>query len=467
MPASNPSKTRDHSYFSPAQNPVYLGFLALCLVFPSTHLSASPTGAEAESFTTVMFAGDRGILAGLTFDPATGQLGDTPELFSAPGQPVLQEMVESGDSKFLAVLDRQNEARSFFVFERESGGLKSTRIEIPQRAVRMAIEGGLLAVAGHGGSIFQVQLSPAQVLREVPIREIIKPKGPQISAIQFSPDKATLVILMRDETPGPHGESGRVVLASWPELKVKSDLRIPALYPNLHYGAEPAKDSVAATGIHMSGTTNTVSLLIENYGGILLADLDKFLAGEIANSSFIPVSASGREGEAFPTAQFPFEFQNRPFLAVDSGTTAGGLTFIDLKSRKRVARAETGPTSMAFFGVLGGEGRAFASRGGLVMHRGAGMTESKHSEQDQLVLLDLKPLLNGESPLFEIVSFESNLYWTANLGPGNDRHILLGLFAKKLHGDLELGVYDAVEKKLIDRKPSPGVLRGIKRNPKN
>ncbi len=446
----------------------FLKQIALCVF--ALYLLGLPTGRaedfadkapDIRMFDYLSFAGsEQGGLVRLVLDAANGRIVSQQEIFQDTVSPVFHYLQQTADGRFLAFTNLHDEASWIFVLRRDGSELKARRVDFGERGMFLALTDKNVAVAGNKGSVFLVDLESATVRMSANISNTLSPRAHQFGGIQYSPDQKRLAVLCMTDSPQGNRFGGRVVILDANSLAVLHDLKLPALYPQLHYGTGSKHNNPVPVGLTIGPQSGTAAIVLENYGGLLLVPAAKLFNGDLSDSVFIPTSKSGLPGEGFPTKAIFFEYNGHEYLLGDSASDVGGLTLIDPVKKERLGWIASSPKSIGGFGVLAGQ-RAYAFSSGIQATRGENETLVTHTESPDLLLVNLSPIDNGELPTVEVISFNDFLYFAHALNDAERRFLVLASMSKGDERELKLGLYDTTTRKLTDQQKAKGVLRGF------
>lgn len=407
---------------------------------------------------------DGGGLAEITVDPEAGKITGQRSVFHSPGNPMIEELVASDDGRLLALSNRQKDARSLYVLERQGDALnpRAFRVDLPQRADHLALSGRQIAAVGHKGEVYRIDAGrPGIVAGSVDLKRVLDIQDGSLGACVFSPDENHLLVLVGADSSDGRRRGGRIVVLNWPRLTVAHDIELPRDHPDLHYPEGSRERNPMPVAISLLPETNTAAIALSLYGAVALTDLDSLVSdGRLAGYTLLPTSENAEFGEGFPTILFPVVAAGRRLLLADNSGGTGGIAVLDPATRTRIAWLDTGLTSMGRFSMVDAT-RGVGNRAGVASKRGTDSTISSHSEQSNLVVIDFSPLQSGGQPDAQILDFEDYVYFSTPVGsPSQTARLLLGFFGTD-QKTLENAIYDLDRQAILDRQPSLGVIRGF------
>lgn len=428
-------------------------------------MAAAMTTATLTAETTTWYAyygGDEGGLAELTVDDASGAMTTHRKIFHSPGNPRLEELARSEDGRWFALSNRMTEARSIFVLDASQDPPAARRVDLPQRADHLLFHDGLLLAVGHKGEVYLIDPEDPHHPRQT--RNLDRAADLKAGALGkpvMTPDGQSVCVLVGENDDDNDANGGRVLILDWPTLELAHDIHLPAEQTDLHYPEGSNQRNPMPVDLVFCQETDTVAIALELYGAALLADADAFLDGNLTNTVLLPTSKDGSPGTGFPTSLFQIKANGRPLLVADNSGEDGGCALIDPATRERIAWLDTGPTSLGRLAMVN-DSLAVASRAGLRSFRGQGETETSHSEQDELVLIDFQPPGEGSEPAVKRVPFDDFVYFATPVSPGDANHVLIAFFGKE-DRQLDIATYHPATREIIERVPAMGVVRGFTR----
>ncbi len=399
----------------------------------------------------------------MIIEAEAGRILSHRSIFDSPGNPMIEGVASDETGEFFVVANRHKEARSCYMLRLLEGQplLAAWRVELPQRADHHLVRAGRAVILGHQGSVFRLDADrPGVVSGAVDLKRALEIHDSALAGAAFSPDGARIVVLVAEDSPDGRREGGRLVVLRWPSLAVVHSISLPRSHPELHYPSGSRERNPMPVAIQLFPESNTAALALNLYGAVAFTDLDALLDGRLENYSELPTSRDESFGAGYPTALFPVEVAGRQLVLADNSGGEGGMAVFDPASRKRLAWLDTGKTSIGFFQMVDAN-RGVGNRSGVISSRGQDATQTSHSEQNDLIVIDFSPLTNGHLPQHEIIALEDYVYFSSPIGLANPaRKILLGLFGFD-RKTLTCAIYDIDARRIMDRQPALGVIRGF------
>ncbi len=409
-------------------------------------------------------------------DPTTGALGEFRPVFHRAGTMLIGSLEANavGD-RLVCVSPNEDDPAGRFVFLVDSnGGDKAVRtLTVPEKPER-AIFWGADKVLVHTsrGELHLIDHPTGKILKSVVVRHLVEPKAHLIESIALAPGQPTVVCVMKEDAPGPRDRvGGRLIGLSLPALEVQFDLRIDAdvvasldstgtytaeALKALSFGTASRLQGAAPNGIAFSPATNSVAVSLDNWGAVIVADLDAFLEGRWTNAALL--SPQSVPGTWYPNPPVAVVMGGVDDFVVSSAGASGGVSIVDARQRKIVQTlALEAPATLAWPVILPDRKLAVFAHAGLTRFRGTERVEEKHQEMNELVILDFSEGANAVR--LRRRKFSDMLYHVARLLPGSERFLMVGFLRLEPRG-MKLGVYDLDKETLADERMVEDVLRG-------
>ncbi len=430
------------------------------ILLPLLLLGHSSAVLAAGQFYYAYFGDQEGGVAELTVDPEKATILKQQKVFHSPGNPKLERLIASPDHNYFALSNTLTEARSIYLLKNEGDTFSARRRDLPQRADFLVCDETLLAAVGHKSALYQVELNnPDTIKKSLNVAKLANTKGGALGKAVLTPDGSMLAALVGENDDDGTSPGGRVLLFSWPQLELLHDIKIPRQQAALHYSPGSTQRNPMPVDIAFFPAENTVAILLELYGAVAFADLDDFQKGKLKNFRLLATAQDNKFGSGFPTKLFPLTIAGSQYLLADNAGGPCGAALFDVAARTRLAWLDTGPSSLGFCQMLD-EQTAVATRAGVKAKRGYQETEYSHSEQQDLITIDFRPLATKQPPEVKKIQFDDYVYFCHPLNSTTKPLVLIGFFGKR-DQQLTLGVYDLQATTLTDRQPTIGVIRGF------
>lgn len=245
--------------------------------------------------------------------------------------------------------------------------------------IRPTREGFL--IGGDDGLVVHALLDPVLASAHCPgeppclvnwsMRAGLSPTGSKPEDIRVRPDgKSAWISLQKDSRKGDH-RGHRLIRVSLPDLRVLGDIHLPRHREAHHPSKSPRDHGPSPEIIVEDPASNTLMLSLDNYGAVLLTDLDAALDGRLENSIEISTSLDGTFGSAYPDRVAIVDRPDGALALVANAGPEGGAVVIDLAARRRIAAVACRP---------GLESLAPVGDGLLVVGASAGKIKTRSDE---------------------------------------------------------------------------------------
>jgi len=398
-----------------------LGIIRICLV-ACVWIAFSARAFAGE--VVCSFSGPQdGGLAIIAIDPASGTLSEPRVLVRDPSLRSIRKLAvwagTDGERVIGAVVPRtppgnvvlvwlagepgepNGSARLLPVRENAAAPLAPVRVvDFPAEAdeIRATHDGFLLG--GDDGWLANVLLSRESVATRFAVpppcmsrwsaRAQLRPSGSKPEDIRVRPDGASAwITFQKDSKKGEH-RGHRLVRLSLPDMSLLGDLQIDRSRQEHHPPGSPRDHGPSPEIVLEHAASNTLLVTLDNYGAVLLADLDAALEGRWGNAVQLSTAIDGTFGAAYPDRAviLPRRLAPRaddqreasgasppasigPFALVANAGPGGGAVLIDLEKRARVGAVPCRP---------GLDGLAAIGDGSLVVAAGAGKVKERRDD---------------------------------------------------------------------------------------
>ncbi|MBX3354441.1 MAG: hypothetical protein KF724_01940 [Phycisphaeraceae bacterium] len=248
----------------------------------------------------------------------------------------------------------------------------------------------------------------------------LSPSGSKAEDIWVRPDGASAwITLQKDSRNGQH-RGHRLIRVALPDLRVISDFQFDRDREAHHPPNSPRDHGPGPEIVREDATTNTLIVTLDNYGTVLLTDLDAALEGRLENSVQICTAADGSAGNSYPDRVVIITRPGASLAVVANAGPEGGVAVIDLKARQRVGFVATRP---------GLESLTVTRDGTMVVAAAAGKVKARSDEGAQrrfepapeLVIIDLS---EPSEPRVHTVQRPAPVLWISPIA-GTDLLLLL------------------------------------------
>lgn len=383
----------------------------VCAVFSSAAVAQEVVG----TFTR----GDRSGIWSARVDPAAGRLGPVEMIASEPEWRSLRKVavrVDAEGRRVVAATAPVDDQTNFVYVDldpieytpsaapgdprvaRWAGSPRVHARSFPSELdeLRAARDGFL--VGGGDGFMVHAIIDPRVAAMRCPVappcyvtwsaRSGLSPSGANPEDISVRPDgHSAWITFQKDSRDGDH-RGHRLVRVGLPDMKVLGDIHLDRSLEEHHPPRSRRDHGPSPEIVRENERTNTLIVSLDNYGAVLLADLDAALEGRLAGETRLSTAIDGSFGSAYPDRIAIVDRPTGPVALVANAGSVGGAVVIDLRSRRRVATVPCRPGLEALT-PLGDGSLVVAAAAGKLKERTDEGARKRHEPAPEIVVFDL------------------------------------------------------------------------------
>lgn len=286
------------------------------------------------------------------------------------------------------------------------------RLDVPGDAdeIRSTRQGFL--VGGTDGWLVHAVIdgAKASIASSLDLKSALTPSGSRTEDIRVRSDGDSAWVTLQKDSKDGSLKGHRLVRVALPDLRVLSDLPFGRSRPEHHPPKGQREKGPSPEIVLEDPSSNTVIVTLDNYGAVLLADLNAALDGRWANESHLSTALDGAFGASYPDRAVIV-----PPRHVKAGATigasrilvanagrGGGAVVIDLVKRARVGEiaCRAGLESLT---LIEGSDLIVAAAAGKRKERSENGAVKRLDPSPELVIFDLS---RGESVCATVIPAE-------------------------------------------------------------
>lgn len=339
----------------------------------------------------------KGGIARLAIDPATGALSGHEIAWSdLLGAAPLRLALNDGQDRLLLVRDTKD-GTNLLIFDVTQKKLAPIALEFGSRPDSVAVRGDLVIVTGTRGRIAAVDLRAGRVTATFDGRKALTPPGAKADLVTITSDGTKAFVTFQADSDDGKEKGHRIVALSLPSLALLGDVPLPRDQSALH-PAGSAKDAGPGPEVLVLSPKNNAALVtLDIYGAVGIADLDGLATGKWSNAKVLPTALDSTMGVGFPDRAIALDVGGKDYAFTFNAGSNGGLTVVDFGSREIVHRVgcQYGLDQPIYLEAMNA---IVAGNCGKVKSRTATGVSKDKVATEQIVVVDVSPLKNGEAP---------------------------------------------------------------------
>lgn len=400
------------------------------------------------------YGADQAGVAAVEVNERNGSMSSQVTMEEALQVPNPKKLAVSSDGRELVVTSDANPKVAVLRVDRGIQPVSTLEVNEATSDVRAWADKALLA-AEHG-AFYEIDLKTGEFTKTWNARDGLKPSGHKGENILLLPDKGiALVSFQKDSKKGKHF-GNRVVALGLTDLAPKWDLQLPRDRPELHLQGNLKEQGPSPEVVLVAPKSDTLVLTLDLYGALAFAKLSSALSGKLEGLQYVPTSADGSWGKAFPDRARIFEAGGKEFVLVSNASQNGGLTLFDVAARKMIQKFPVSAGCETPV-LLEKSGKLVTAVSGKIKTREEAKVEKDSLPGNELLVVDSAPLAKGKSAGFEAIPFEKCITHVEAVNPGANDLLFLVLG----ESDSELVVYDLATRKIVERQPAKGNVAGV------
>jgi hypothetical protein len=412
----------------------------------------------------------------LEVDPVAGKFGEITPIFRDKGTRLIHNLAISADGHRLASVNREEvdpQYRCVFLLGTSNKITEARKVLLPQKPEDLCFWNDKVIVFTSRSELHLIDHATGQIEKSVEVRNLVNPPAHLIETMALIPGEPVVVCVMKEDAPGEGPRrGGRVIGLNLPDLSVKFDLKLDAqvvggldktgafgveALRQLSFGKASRLQDSAPNGIVFSRESNTAAIGLDNYGAVVLCDLDGFVGGELKNASLLSPIAS--PGLWFPDKPCVVKMNGLDRFIFGSAGADGKAAIFGAPERTLLQTLDIGaPASFGWMAQAPSLNTTIFTRGGISRLRGVDRINESHREMSELVILSHPPAA-GEPARMTLRNFPDKVYHVTRASLANENLLLMGLMVPEPRV-MKLGVYDLSKGELTDLRECNDVLRG-------
>ena len=377
-------------------------------------------------------------------DDETGEIAQHETILSLPSALKIA-ISPKGDS----ILVTSEKSETIKLFSHKS---QTTEITVPSGTSEARTANGQGFIATNDGEILALRLPDGTKLSSWNAKSGLNPPGRKVEDMLPLGDRLFATI----QKDSKKGTGNRLVVLNLPTLALQADLPFPRNHPELEVKDDPKEQGPGPEILLAAPESNTLAITLDLYGTVAFANLDAALRGKWSHLQYVPCSADGRWGTAFPDRAAMFRVGGADYLVIANAGPDAGLALLDVARRKVV---QFFPTD------AGAETPIFLSKSQKIVTvvsgkrklRKTGEIEADPRPDRSLLVVDASPLVAAKKATLKRIPFDKPVVRVQAVNPGKSEILLLALGADAS----ELAVYDLAAEKEITREPAKGPVNRI------
>ncbi len=443
------------------------------LLFATSQLSAQSLDARQAFFVASMDAHGNAIKH-VDIDPATGKIRAIKEIFRDDTTRVIESFVLSADGRRIAFVNREDELeehRAIYLLSASLSPIQARKIKLSRKPETALFWGDKIIVFTSGGIVHLIDHESGRIETTATIRELVNPPAHQIHSIHLAPDRDLLICVMKEDAPGGKRFGSRLIGVHPSNFTLIFDLRldrrtleaaIPAHDANLlkdvdalSFGVQSRMQGSGPNGLAFSPATNSAAITLDNYGSILLCDLDALLTGKLVNARLL--SPVDKAGTWFPDAPVHISTDGRDFFIVPNAGLIPQVTIVDPKTRSIAHQLPLEPSSSLFWSFELPQRKSIVfTRSGYFRKRGEDNIIQDHKETNDIVMISFA---NPDAPTLSSYSFDEHVYHVARPSMENENFIFVAFMNGETR-QMRFGTVETATGRLVDTVDVTDVVRG-------
>lgn len=254
-------------------------------------------------------------------------------------------------------------------------------------------------------------------------RARLAPTGSKSEDIRVRADGASAWVTLQKDSKKDGHRGHRLIRLALPGLELLGDLSIERSMPEHHPPKSPREHGPAPEIVVEDPSTNTLVVTLDNYGAVLLADLDSALRGTWSNAQRISCAADGAFGTAFPDRIVIIDRPEGALALVANSGPEGGMALLDLSKRALAATARSRP-GLESLSVLANGTMIAAASAGKIKVRGDDGAEKRYEPWPEIAIFSITP---GPALEATIIPQERPVTWLQAIAPDDPAGPLLAI----------------------------------------
>lgn len=424
--------------------PLLLSFLLLCNVSSANDEGIAQIGYSFRSENS-------GGIAIAEVDAKTGKISDARILFESAEckQPVKVRRTEQDE---LVVTNIDEDNPSVFI---AGGGQQVRQVALKSVPDGIQIIGnqGIVTCAKDLVVVFNVER--AKITTSWDVGKLYRPRANGPEGIFATPDKKHVVISFQKDDKSGKEYGNRLAVYALPKMLQVGDLQLPRNRKNLHIEGNKKEQGPGPEVVNVFGDTLAVTL--DLYGAVGFMDWSAAKKGEIANWSMVSTDIDGNWGVAFPDRVCPIRFGSHETLLVCNAGSVGGAVLISMERRKILWKRPV-PAGLERPVYFPQQKRAYSVCSGKTKQRQVDAVKKEYFPKSSLYAFDFSSSdAIATAPVEERPLVDKYAIKIARVGPSSP--ILLIAIGSDTNEANELITYDTEQQKMLDRKPTAGLLQ--------
>ena len=349
---------------------------------------------------------------------------------------------DSEDEPYLFVVDKTNSRLSRIV-------------ELPTTVDEARIARNQALLTCDKDQLVSVDINSRTIMGIWDVGKILKPKGNGPQDVLITKDGRYAIFSFQKDNSTGKKKGGRLALFELPGMILKSDILLARDYRDWDIEEKIRRQGPGLELIFLDEQSNTLISTSDHYGALAVMNWSDVLAGELTTLQYIPTSARGDWGHAFPDRGVMFRNRKRTYCLITNAGVTGGALLFDVATRRVTQFFDTPPgiETPVYFPELS---KAFAVCPGKTKKRVVDKVLKTYFPQRQMFVFDFSK--SDETVLMKTVNYDDFLFQIGVL-PRSDRAPLLAVSIGATEKQAErIMIVDTATQKTLDQKTAIGTV---------